>query len=113
MAIVMGIIFFLSHQSGNSIDLPQLPFLDKFLHAGIYFTLGLTTSFAVSKNIWHKNRAATAVVVVVFCFLYGISDEFHQSFTPGRYPSWSDIAADVLGAFFAAALYFFYLNRKG
>ena len=29
---------------------------------------------------------------------YGVSDEFHQSFVPGRAPSWADVAFDSLGA---------------
>jgi len=37
-------------------------------------------------------------------FLYGISDEWHQSFVPGRSSSVMDLAVDVTGAFLALAL---------
>ncbi len=37
------------------------------------------------------------VVVLTVTILYGISDEFHQSFVPGRQPSWYDVLADGLG----------------
>lgn len=35
---------------------------------------------------------------VLLAFLYGISDEFHQSFTPGREPTIRDILIDTTGA---------------
>ena len=35
---------------------------------------------------------------VIFACLYGISDEFHQSFTPGREPTLRDVLIDTLGA---------------
>jgi len=38
-------------------------------------------------------------VAVVFSGLYGISDEFHQYFVPGRYASVGDVAANFFGAF--------------
>jgi VanZ family protein len=34
-------------------------------------------------------------------FLYALSDEWHQSFTPGRTPKWYDIAYDLWGAWMA------------
>jgi VanZ family protein len=37
-------------------------------------------------------------VIVLFCIIYGISDEFHQSFIPGRFPNIWDVLADGLGA---------------
>jgi hypothetical protein len=46
-------------------------------------------------------RAALAVVIAG---AYGISDELHQAFVPGRSPDLGDIAADTLGA--AAAVLF-------
>jgi VanZ family protein len=53
-------------------------------------------------------RSAKGVVVtlsIIFCLLYGVSDEFHQSFIPGRFPSIADIAADVIGAALACMLW--------
>jgi hypothetical protein len=40
-------------------------------------------------------RAAAALLVAT---LYGVSDEFHQSFVPGRSPDPDDVLADVIGA---------------
>ena len=111
MVITMGIIFFLSHQQGDTLELPSLPFLDKFLHSGIYFILGLSASFSVPTAIWKTKPGATASGVLIFCLVYGISDELHQAFVPGRFPSLADIAADTIGAG-CAALFYFSLMRS-
>jgi len=44
------------------------------------------------------------VIVVVATTAYGASDEFHQSFVPGRYPSWLDIAFDAVGAILGSSV---------
>lgn len=35
---------------------------------------------------------------VLFAFIYGLTDEFHQSFTPGRGPKFTDVLIDTTGA---------------
>lgn len=35
---------------------------------------------------------------VLFSFVYGLTDEFHQSFTPGRGPKFTDVLIDTTGA---------------
>ncbi len=35
---------------------------------------------------------------VLIAFLYGLTDEFHQSFTPGRGPKFTDVLIDTFGA---------------
>lgn len=35
---------------------------------------------------------------VILAFLYGATDEFHQSFTPGRGPKFTDVLIDTVGA---------------
>lgn len=35
---------------------------------------------------------------VLIAFLYGCTDEFHQSFTPGRGPKFTDVLIDTAGA---------------
>ncbi|HHB76948.1 MAG TPA: VanZ family protein [Desulfobulbus sp.] len=98
MILVMGAIFFLSSQPGDTLSLPEIPNLDKLLHAGIYGVLAATTMFAVQENSKHVRPYMVGVFVILFCLLYGVSDEWHQSFVPGRTPSIFDIAADIVGA---------------
>lgn len=37
-------------------------------------------------------------LAVALSFLYGMSDEYHQSFTPGRGPAIRDVGFDTIGA---------------
>ncbi len=46
------------------------------------------------------------IVSVLFCSLYGLSDEWHQSFVPGRDASLGDWLADTIGAVLAATAIF-------
>jgi VanZ family protein len=44
------------------------------------------------------------ILAIAGAALYGISDEFHQRFVPGRTPDVLDVAADTLGAAAGALL---------
>jgi VanZ family protein len=103
MAIVMGMIFYLSHQPGNFSCLPKFIGVDKLLHVIAYGSLAATMLYGLDPMTKSSSTALTAVGVVFFCILYGISDEYHQSFIPGRSVSAWDVAADGLGAFLVAA----------
>ena len=93
---IMVIIFLLSHTPGD--DLPsQIDGLDKLCHATAYGVLAATVIFAMLP--WSRHQEGRmAFGILIFCLLYGLSDEFHQSFIPGRFPSGMDIVADGLGA---------------
>jgi VanZ family protein len=45
-------------------------------------------------------------------FLYAITDEYHQSFMPGRVSTFKDVLFDSLGALIALSLTFFIINRN-
>ena len=110
MILVMGTIFFLSHQQGDSLYLPALPGIDKLAHLLAYGVLAAATLFAFSDR-WKADRAGLAVLITTFfCLFYGITDELHQSFIPGRAPSIVDIVADCAGA---GLVGFFWLRLKG
>lgn len=105
MLLVMGTIFFLSHQPGDTLVLPAVPNIDKLLHGLIYGLLALATFFALPSARIRSHSLQTSSLVVLFCLLYGLSDEWHQSYIPGRFSSGWDIAADTIGAVIAVLVW--------
>jgi VanZ family protein len=86
-------------------DLPGpswLPYGDKIAHLGLYGVLGATLAWGHVSS----SRRLSHVLLVFAGLLYGVSDEWHQTFVPGRQPSGGDLAADGLGtlAGYSAAL---------
>ncbi len=78
---------------------PGVPGVDKLGH---FLVFGLLASVVVRSPGRRRAWPLCAVVLVSF---FGISDEFHQSFTPGRSVEFADWLADTLGAALAVALY--------
>ncbi len=106
MLIVMGTIFFLSHQPGDALYMPPLPWFDKAAHLAIYALLAISVLYGFSPWLEDKKFPTVTLLVGLFCVLYGISDEFHQSFIPGRFVSVGDVAADGAGALLACCAWF-------
>ena len=104
MVLVMGTIFFLSHQSGESLDLPSFPGADKFAHMTAYGVLAFTVLWFFGKK-GLENRGRTAFLTVLFCLFYGMTDEYHQSFIASRSVSSLDLLADMGGAFCCSVLW--------
>jgi VanZ family protein len=95
-----GGIFYLSHQP--SLPVPMLfPHQDKLFHASAY---GLMSWLALAafRYLSHPTKKR-AIVSWLFCALYGITDEWHQSFVEGRLADVFDWLADCVGA--AIAIY--------
>ncbi len=98
MLLVMGAIFLLSHQPDDSFDLPSFPGADKLAHLIIYGTLAAAIIFAFAPETRQKKRWPLVGMVILIATLYGVSDEIHQSFIPGRSPDIIDVLADLAGA---------------
>ncbi|MCF6290472.1 MAG: VanZ family protein [Desulfobacterales bacterium] len=104
--MVMAGIFFLSHLPGKELPLPPVFGIDKLLHAGVYAVLAWTIFFALHPHQGGGRPSwRLCLLVVALTVLYGISDEFHQSFVPGRFPSGWDVVADGAGGLLAAWLW--------
>lgn len=97
MITVMGTIFFFSHQPGDQLNLPSIPFLDKIVHLLLYGLLAATILYVPSGDTRRQKPKTVCAVALLISLLYGISDEYHQSFIPGRDASVGDLAADLLG----------------
>ena len=91
--IYCSVIFILSSIPGAELSGIQTP--DYILHAVEYSVLGLLLCW------WRAaagEPAARAVIqAIIIGSLYGITDEFHQYFVPGRCTSVSDWFADTAG----------------
>ena len=107
----MGVIFLLSHQPGDRFAPYLFRWADKLAHLGVYAALCVAFIYAFPGHIRRSEKKKIAVVSVLLCLLYGVSDEFHQSFVPGRYPSIADIVADVVGAVLAC-MSWLWINRS-
>ncbi len=105
MILIMGTIFLLSHQTGDSLDLPSFQGADKVAHMLAYGTLALSFIWYCGKK-GAEQMMRTALLTVALCLLYGMTDEFHQSFIPLRSMSGLDIVADTLGAVIVASIWF-------
>lgn len=71
----------------------------KIAHFSIYTLVGflLMALLSTYENIKRKNQIYISTMLGIS---YAISDEIHQSFTPGRGPKITDVFIDSLGVFF-------------
>lgn len=114
MIVMMGIIFFLSQQSGDDLSLPfsLFPGADKVAHLTLYSLLAGSTIYAFACKYKEKHPSIVVVCTVLFCLVYGVSDEFHQSFVPGRSVSIFDVGADFAGALLGCAVWLWYRKKS-
>jgi VanZ family protein len=96
----MAFIFYLSAQS-RPLAKPPSTALSYVAHFGEYAVLAFLLFWAqLSRGSWKGRWRLSLVLSFVLAVLYGASDEFHQSFVPGRDASWLDLATDAAGAAF-------------
>ena len=93
---MMAALFAASSASDRS-AVPAV-FSDTILHLAAYAALGVTVFRAFADARFERMTPARALAAVLFCLLFGVSDEFHQSFVPGRTPDSKDLVADGVGA---------------
>jgi VanZ family protein len=94
---VMGMIFIASATPGS--DLPDLGGFDFLAKKGAHMLGYALLAAAYFHALNHgkkitKLRFAVAVSLVIF---YAATDEWHQSFTPGRTPKFTDVCIDTIG----------------
>ena len=75
--------------------------LDKLLHACAFGTLAFTLSYWFAADKWRTKPFRYFALVCLITACYGISDEVHQIFVPGRDASIYDWFADCTGAVLA------------
>ena len=94
--VLMCLIFLISSFPAPE-ELPVFPFADKLYHLLEYGLLASLIYFAREKS---RPRVYPILIPFLIAFLYGISDEIHQYFVPGREADVFDALADAAGGFF-------------
>ncbi len=101
---MMALIFTLSSMS----QLPRVPggfeIDDGVAHAVAYGVLSVLLLRALAGARWRGVSGRAAALAVLLASLYGVTDEVHQRFVPGRTAEITDLIADAVGAASAASL---------
>jgi VanZ family protein len=99
----MAFIFYMSSMSE-----PPLPpdVSDKTAHTLGYSLLGFLMLRALAARRGRRMRVWEMALAIVLATAYGMSDEYHQSFVPGRDSDIHDVYADAIGASIGAGVWF-------
>ena len=101
--LVMVVIFVLSSRTSDQMNM-LLPFFQKIIpnmkgfdwgHFIAYFILALAIDYGLGKK---AESFYIKLLIIGLCGVYGLSDEYHQSFVGGRTPDFKDIRNDCIGA---------------
>ncbi len=107
----MALIFVISSFEVDFPGLRHIPLRDKGIHFVEYAVLGWLCATA-SRRSWPSASAwRTAAFAVFVSVLWGLSDEIHQAFVPGRSPELNDVVADLFGGVAGAAGSHLFSNR--
>lgn len=98
------VIFVQSHQAFPD-ELPSWPLSDKLLHLGGYTLLGILFYRALGTLSWAADKRKHITAAIIATGLYGLSDEFHQSFVAERTADAMDAFMDLLGGGLGVFIY--------
>jgi len=93
---------------------PAFPLKDKVTHMAAYGLLAVLF-YRACRVTWPErlSPAQLLVISVLFASLYGVSDEFHQSFVAARQADALDGVADVAGSILGVLGYMGVVSRRG
>ncbi len=105
---VMLLIFIASAQPEGSALMPDFGGLRDLIikkggHLLFYALLGAALLHGLSAE--QAPSRPRALAALLLALLYAVSDEFHQTFVPGREGRWQDVVIDTVGATFGLIVY--------
>jgi VanZ family protein len=109
--LVAGAIWFLSSQSVLPKPKGILGF-DKLQHLLAYAVLAGAAALWTSRETWKRRGFRVLLYTALAASAYGLIDEIHQYFVPGRNCNFWDWLADALGAFCGAGAALIIAGRK-
>ena len=108
LIIVVMIFYISSIEFEPSVPGGGISIYPTLYHIVAFFFLALFLSISMVRG---KNTGLFFLVIIL-SVTYGISDELHQFFVPGRNTSISDVFLDSVGIVFAIISYFIYIEYR-
>jgi len=100
-----ALIFFLSSLSSFPEAVPSFFGFDKIAHCVEYYFFGCLLYRWFSSTDRYRKRRRALLMTILIGTCYALSDEWHQSFVPGREASPWDALFDAVGVGMGAATY--------
>ena len=85
----------------NKLNLP----LRKCAHATEYAILAILIIFTMNAFTNKNHLIKKILIAILICFLYSLTDEYHQSFVPGRTRLFTDCLIDTTGSVIGCIIY--------
>lgn len=104
--IAWCVVIFVQSAFSTPDVMPDVPNIDKLLHVGAYALLGFLVGRAFGATPgWDGKPLWLIVLSTLFATLYGMSDEWHQSFVAARTAETADLWADAAGGLIGGIVY--------
>jgi len=95
-------IFYFSSLPSFAFHLPSIRFIDKLIHAVIFGALNVL----ILRGCREMGATKSGLLFgMYYSILFGLSDEVHQYFVPGRSTDPLDFMADVVGVLISGWIY--------
>jgi VanZ family protein len=88
----------------KDISIRYLTLFRKMCHLLIYLVLGVFVA-AAFKNFTKLKFPAIIILTIISCFIYSLTDEYHQTFVLGRGGSIVDCLIDTSGSLIGSFIY--------
>lgn len=105
---IASTIFYLSSKTFPGPPGP-ISHLSTVYHFFAFFFLALFLLMSITKG---KLQNPALLLAILISLAYGISDEIHQFFVPGRHCSFIDILTDSAGILTLSLIYSFRISKK-
>ena len=107
-----GLLIFIQSSFPSPIHEPDVPYFDKYLHVIAYAVLGVLFFRAYRTLRLGDDTTKVVLLSILSAGLYGISDEIHQYFVPGREADAMDAAVNFVGAACGVFCYQYVAKRR-
>lgn len=111
--IWMGVIFYLSSLPDLQMGSSSVTFevIARKIGHFLEYSILLWLIWRIFYYAWNLINRDALILAILFSLFYAISDEFHQTFIPGRTGQFIDVLFDFLSALFASQLIIVAIGR--